>query len=520
MPPPAARNSPSDGPWRLRLTGAVTFSLLVHAFVVSLQFGIPGMALPALELPWRERRAQAVDLSVVLAPPAARPAAEPPALPAEAPAPPPAGMRLVPAPVTPKSVPARPAKPRAAARPPRPRAKRETPVIALNERRDDSFNMPAPAVDEILPLPEPEAEVPPAPVAAPETAVADEPKAEVREPAVAAPAGEEGLQQAREAEERELRRQEEEASRQRALALEAQRIEEEARRAEAERLARDQEARRQAEEANRRAEALALQQREREREAADAAARQALELEERQRTEALRLQAERMQREAAELQARKLAEAAAAREREQEQKQAAELAVRRKAEAEAAHAANSTRTPELVLGDNPAPGARIDALPRGLGGGLAGRALEQARRGDALRNDAPTSRQADNSTAPPRRHSLLGSRDADVGVMMYVEGWRLKIERNGSVMYPRAAVDKAHGDPVVTVAVRSDGSVEEVVIHRSSGRPELDEAVHRIVRVNARFSAFPPELARRFDVIEIRRVWNFDDRLRILEEVR
>ena len=515
MPPPAPRPLHTAGPWRLRLAGAVTFSLLVHGFVVSLQFGIPGIALPALELPWRERRAQAVDLSVVLAPAAARPAAEPPPLPAEAPVPP-TGMRLIPAPPAPTSVPARPAKPRAAARPPRPRAKRETPVIALNERRDDSFNMPAPAVDQIVP-PEPVADVPPAPAAAPETAIADEP----------VPAAEERLQQAREAEERERRRQEEEAGRQQALALEAQRIEEEARRAEAERLARDQEALRQAEEANRRAEALALQQREealrREREAQAAeASRQALEREERQRAEALRMQAERLQREAEELQARKLAEAAAAREREQEQKQAAELAARRKAEAEAAHAANanSTRAPELVLGDAPAPGARIDALPRGLGGGLAGRALEQARRGDALRNDAPTSRQADSSTAPPRRHSLLGSRDADVGVMMYVEGWRLKIERNGSVMYPRAAVDKAHGDPVVTVAVRSDGSVEEVVIHRSSGRPELDEAVHRIVRVNARFSAFPPELARRFDVIEIRRVWNFDDRLRILEEVR
>jgi outer membrane biosynthesis protein TonB len=62
--------------------------------------------------------------------------------------------------------------------------------------------------------------------------------------------------------------------------------------------------------------------------------------------------------------------------------------------------------------------------------------------------------------------------------------------------------------------------VEDIVIHQSSGRTELDEAVRRIVRVNARYSAFPPELARRYDVIEIRRAWNFDDRVRILEEVR
>lgn len=104
--------------------------------------------------------------------------------------------------------------------------------------------------------------------------------------------------------------------------------------------------------------------------------------------------------------------------------------------------------------------------------------------------------------------------------MMYVEGWRLKIERNGNLNYQQSSAEKARGDPVVTVAIRSDGSVENVVIERSSGRAELDEAVRRIVRLNARYSAFPPELARRFDVIEIRRIWNFDDRLRILEEVR
>jgi len=50
--------------------------------------------------------------------------------------------------------------------------------------------------------------------------------------------------------------------------------------------------------------------------------------------------------------------------------------------------------------------------------------------------------------------------------------------------------------------------------------PELDDAARRIIRLYERYSAFPPDLARRYDVIEIRRVWRFDDKLRIGEELR
>ncbi|HYD59074.1 MAG TPA: TonB family protein [Noviherbaspirillum sp.] len=547
------------GPYRVRLAGAMAVSLLIHGLIISMQFGVPGIGLPTLEMPWRERRAQAVDLNVVLANPAPAPAA--PEASAEPPAPPPVpaeaprtGLRLVPLPKTAKA-PAKekPAskrkkeKPVAAARPPRARAKRETPVIALNEARENSFNVPAPALDEILTPPEPETAAPPVALPVPaDAAPADDPAEQDRELAAQKLAEEENAQRQREAEEREarlqaeqqriesVRRQEEEVARERALALEAQRAEEAKQREEvekaaeqeAQRLAREREERRQAEEAARReAAALALQMQQDEilRREREEATRRALELEERQRAEALRLQAEqlqRAQREAMELQAHKQAEAAA----EAARQQAA--AREREKQVEATSTAKRERDPELLLGDSPGANERIGALPRKLtGGGLAGQALEQARRGDMLQGDAsrtapPSARQSDSNMDTPRRRSIFGSKDVDVGVMMYVESWRLKVERNGSINYPRASVDKAHGDPVVTVAIRSDGSVEDVVIHRSSGRPELDEAVLRIVRINARYSTFPPELARRFDVIEIRRVWNFDSRLRILEEVR
>jgi outer membrane biosynthesis protein TonB len=59
-----------------------------------------------------------------------------------------------------------------------------------------------------------------------------------------------------------------------------------------------------------------------------------------------------------------------------------------------------------------------------------------------------------------------------------------------------------------------------VTILRSSGRPQLDDAVRRIVRVNARYAAFPPNVAARYDLVEIRRVWAFAEGLKLLEEVR
>lgn len=161
-----------------------------------------------------------------------------------------------------------------------------------------------------------------------------------------------------------------------------------------------------------------------------------------------------------------------------------------------------------------------DALNGAAGGSLAARALAQARKTDNSAGLAPLPQPPMPAAEPARRRSVLGRIDNDVGLMMYVESWRLKIERNGRLNYRQSLVDSAYTEPVVTVAVRSDGSVEEIIFHRSSGRPELDEAVRRIVRLNARYAAFPLELARRYDVIEIRRVWTFDGALRLLEETR
>jgi TonB family protein len=115
---------------------------------------------------------------------------------------------------------------------------------------------------------------------------------------------------------------------------------------------------------------------------------------------------------------------------------------------------------------------------------------------------------------------VVGTAERDVPLRMYVDSFRQKIERNGGMAFSPMAADRVRIDPLVSVALRSDGSVEDVTIVRSSGHAEVDNAVRRIVRVNARFSAFPPNIAAKYDVIEIRRIWSFAESLKLLEELR
>ena len=49
----------------------------------------------------------------------------------------------------------------------------------------------------------------------------------------------------------------------------------------------------------------------------------------------------------------------------------------------------------------------------------------------------------------------------------------------------------------------------------SSGVPEIDEAIRRIVQSQVPYQSFPPALARDYDVIEIRRTWYFDVAVRL-----
>jgi outer membrane biosynthesis protein TonB len=114
-----------------------------------------------------------------------------------------------------------------------------------------------------------------------------------------------------------------------------------------------------------------------------------------------------------------------------------------------------------------------------------------------------------------RRKALFARTDRDMVAAMYAEGWRQKIETNAKTDRLREAAKQAHVDPVVTVSLRTDGSVEGVTFDRSSGVPEIDEAIRAIVLALAPYSSFPPDVAREYDVLDIRRVWTFDVAVRL-----
>jgi TonB family protein len=86
---------------------------------------------------------------------------------------------------------------------------------------------------------------------------------------------------------------------------------------------------------------------------------------------------------------------------------------------------------------------------------------------------------------------------------------------NMTIDMVREAAKQPHKDPLVTVAIRSDGSVESVTFVLSSGVAEIDDAIRRIVDGQKPYPAFPPNLAREYDVIEIRRTWYFDVAVRL-----
>ncbi|RZA29916.1 MAG: hypothetical protein EOP92_35985, partial [Lysobacteraceae bacterium] len=174
-----------------------------------------------------------------------------------------------------------------------------------------------------------------------------------------------------------------------------------------------------------------------------------------------------------------------------------------------------------AIGQRPAP-------PQGIAGGTRGR-RRHVRDRQAAQQLAGTARHGpagDRARPGPAGDPLRGRRaladgaERDVPLRLYVDSVRQKLERTavlGGASFSRRDV---RIDPLVSLTLRSDGSIDDITIVRSSGRADMDDAVRRFVHLNARYSAFPPNVAARFDIIEIRRVWRFADGLKLLEELR
>ncbi|PKO33364.1 MAG: hypothetical protein CVU34_13890 [Betaproteobacteria bacterium HGW-Betaproteobacteria-7] len=133
----------------------------------------------------------------------------------------------------------------------------------------------------------------------------------------------------------------------------------------------------------------------------------------------------------------------------------------------------------------------------------------------ARRAEEQATRERSPSASSFRRARLFGRTDPNAQLVLYAEAWTRKIHFNTPFDTVRELVKQPHTQPIVTVAIRRDGSVESVTIVRSSGLPALDDAIRRIVHSQTPYLPFQPALAREFDVIEIRRTWHFDSAIRL-----
>jgi protein TonB len=114
------------------------------------------------------------------------------------------------------------------------------------------------------------------------------------------------------------------------------------------------------------------------------------------------------------------------------------------------------------------------------------------------------------SNSSPARRKAVNASTREYRYASYLEAWRQKVERVGNLNYPdEARRRKLYGDLILHVSVRADGSLERVRVVRSSGFSVLDDAAVRIVKLASPFAAFPPEIAKDTDVLDITRTWQF-----------
>ncbi|WP_051259057.1 MULTISPECIES: TonB family protein [Chitinibacter] len=113
------------------------------------------------------------------------------------------------------------------------------------------------------------------------------------------------------------------------------------------------------------------------------------------------------------------------------------------------------------------------------------------------------------------RKAFVGARAKQTSVAMYMDGWRQKIEKIGTMAYPvDASGRKIYGQLRVTVEIGADGQMLSSQIDKSSGNAELDAAALRILKMAAPFSRLPPDMldasGKPATVLVITRTWTFE----------
>jgi len=110
----------------------------------------------------------------------------------------------------------------------------------------------------------------------------------------------------------------------------------------------------------------------------------------------------------------------------------------------------------------------------------------------------------------PHHTYVTGINAKEYRFASYIEGWRDKVEKFGSLNYPEKAIrNNINGNLLLDVGVNPDGSIESMNVLRSSGHKLLDNAALQIVKMAAPFAPLTPAILKDTDVLHISLVWRF-----------
>ena len=173
----------------------------------------------------------------------------------------------------------------------------------------------------------------------------------------------------------------------------------------------------------------------------------------------------------------------------------------------AADSAPAARTDERVLTTTaPRADIRYFASPQDQGGTapqqpLAAQTAPAPRPGDAGPVQLRGVQRNELWITPDTRESILAP---------YLDSWRRRVERIGTLNYPTAAEHAGvRASPVLEVAIDSDGRLSTARIMTSSGYPDLDAAALAILKLASPFAPFPPDLAARYHTLRFAYEWQF-----------
>jgi periplasmic protein TonB len=93
----------------------------------------------------------------------------------------------------------------------------------------------------------------------------------------------------------------------------------------------------------------------------------------------------------------------------------------------------------------------------------------------------------------------------------YLDGWRRRVERIGTINYPSVARQSGlTGSPVIEVVIERDGRLRSARVRRGSGHSAIEAAALDILRVASPFDPFPPDLARDYQSLRFAYEWQFE----------